>query len=118
MTPVKVGIATIGDKGLQDQVSQTFGRTETFTIVSIENDKVKEVRVLENSAFSLSHGRGPVVIRLLIKERVNVVIASEFGPGLSVLLEQHGIKRVKVKPKTPVTNVIREFAFSFAQTRY
>ena len=113
MTATKVAIATVADKGLHDQVSQVFAKTETFTIVAIEDNKVRDVKVLKNPAATLSRGRGPVVVKLLVKEGVNVVIASEFGPGISALLEQRRIKKMKVKPKTPVIDVVREFAFSF-----
>lgn len=113
MTATKVGVATVTDKGLHDQVSSVFAKTETFTIVAIEDTKVRDVKVLKNQVATLSRGRGPVVVKLLVKEGVNVVIASEFGPGISALLEQRQIKRMKVKPKTPVIDVVREFAFSF-----
>jgi len=113
MTNMKIAIATTGDKGLHDQVSPVLARTKTFTIVEIKDNKVGQVKVLKNPAASLSRGRGPVVIRLLEKEGVNVVIASEFGTGLSALLDQRRIQKFAVKPKTPVIDVVREFAFSF-----
>lgn len=113
MTTMKVAIATVDDEGLHDQVSPVLARTKTFTIVEIKDTKVGQVKVLKNPAASLSRGRGPVVIRLLEKEDINVVIASEFGMGLSALLDQHRIQKFAVKPKTPVMDVVREFAFSF-----
>lgn len=112
MSVTKVAIATINDKGLHDQVSEAFAKAKTFTLVNIEDNKVKDVKIVKNPAASKTHGRGPVVVQTLLDHNVNVVIGSEFGPGISAMLDKHRIRRMKVKPKTPVIDVVREFAFS------
>jgi predicted Fe-Mo cluster-binding NifX family protein len=50
MSVTKVAIATINDKGLHDQVSETFARAKTFTLVNIEDNTVKAVKVVKNPA--------------------------------------------------------------------
>lgn len=112
MNVTKVAIATVSDKGLKDQVSTAFAKTETFTIIELENSKVKGVEIVKNPAVSLERGRGPLVVQTLKKCNVNVAIASEFGPGVSATLEKHRIQKIIVKPGTPVMDVVREFAFS------
>jgi len=106
-------IPTKGKGGLEDVVSDVFGGANTFTLVNIENNKVKDVKIVKNPAASKTHGRGPVVVQTLLDHNVNVVIASEFGAGISAMLDKHRIRRMKVEPKTPVMDVVREFAFSF-----
>ena len=66
MSVTRVAIGTTGNKGLHDQVSEAFARSKTFTLVNIENNKVKHVRVVKNPAASKPHGRGPVVIQTLL----------------------------------------------------
>lgn len=113
MSAMKVAIATVSRKGLNDQVSTAFARTQTFTIIEVKDNKVKNVKVIMNPAVSQSHGRGPLVVQTLVGQGVNVVIASEFGPSVSAMLDMHRIRKIIVKPKTPVMDVIRELAFSF-----
>jgi len=113
MSVTRVAIGTTGNKGLHDQVSEAFARAKTFTLVNIENNKVKDVKVVKNPAASKTHGRGPIVVQTLLAHNVNVVIGSEFGPGISAMFDKHRIHRMKVEPKTPVMDVVKEFAFSF-----
>jgi len=112
MSITRVAIGTTGDKGLHDQVSEAFARAKTFTLVNIENNKVKDVNVVKNPAASKTRGRGPIVVQILLDHNVNVVIGSEFGPGISAMFDKHRIHRIKVKAKTPVMDVVKEFAFS------
>jgi predicted Fe-Mo cluster-binding NifX family protein len=110
---LRIAIPTKGKGGLKDVASDVFGRANTFTLVNIENNKVKDVKAVKNPAASKTHGRGPVVVQALLDHNVNVVIGSEFGPGISAMLDKHQIRRMKVEPETPVMDVVREFAFSF-----
>jgi predicted Fe-Mo cluster-binding NifX family protein len=49
MSITRVAIGTMGDKGLHDQVSEVFAQAKTFTVVNIENNKVKDSE--ESSCF-------------------------------------------------------------------
>ena len=40
--------------------------------------------------------------------QVDLVIATEFGPGASGLLEHHNINRISVRPNTKAADCIRE----------
>ncbi len=106
MKAVKVAIATKGNKGLKDEVSNVFGRAKTFTIVEMDNGEVKSVNVLGNPAADYKFGAGPIVVKTLIDMKVDVVVASEFGMGASTLLDQHGISKLKVEPGDIVEKVL------------
>jgi predicted Fe-Mo cluster-binding NifX family protein len=114
MNTVKVAIATVDKKGLRDQVSAAFARTPTFTLVEIRDNKVKNVKTIVNPAASKSHGRGPLAVQTLSRN-VSTVVASEFGPSVSAMLDAHRIHKLMVKPKTPVIDVIKELRFAFSQ---
>jgi predicted Fe-Mo cluster-binding NifX family protein len=111
MSTVKVAIATVNKKGLRDQVSTAFARTPTFTIVEIKKNKVRDVEVIVNPAVSKSHGRGPVAVHTLVSRKVKTVAASEFGPSVSAMLDAYRIRKLLVKPKTPVILVIKKLGF-------
>jgi len=104
---VRIAIPTKGKGGLEDVVSDVFGRANTFTIVDIEKGAIKNVKVLENSAVSYQHGAGPIVVKMLIDSGVNMVIAAEFGPGVSTLLDQHSVTKITVKPGIKVADSIQ-----------
>ena len=108
MGKLRIAISTKGQGGLEDVVSNVFGRAKTFTIMDVEQDAIKNVKVLENPAASYKHGVGPIVVKMLVDSNVNLVIAPEFGPGASVLLEQHNIEKVSMKAGTIVSEAIRK----------
>lgn len=108
MQKIKMAVPTGGDKGVEDVVSEVFGRAKTFTIVEISEGSVGGVQVVENPAVSYKHGAGPIVVKMLVDMGVNVVAAREFGPGASALLEQHNVKKVTVKPGIKVSEAIEK----------
>jgi predicted Fe-Mo cluster-binding NifX family protein len=105
---LKIAIPTKGQGGLDDVVSDVFGRANTFTIVDIEEVTIKNVRVLENPAVSYQHGAGPIVVKMLIDAKVNMAIAAEFGPGVSTLLDQHSVRKITVLAGTDVSESIKK----------
>jgi len=108
MTGLRIAIATKGQEGLGDIVSEVFGRANNFTIIDVEEGAIKNVKVLENPAVSYQHGAGPIVVKMLVDANVNLVIAPEFGPGASTLLEQHNIEKVPMKADTVVSEAVRK----------
>ena len=104
----RIAVATDGKDGLEDAVSNVFGRAKTFTIVDVEDEKIIGVSVLENPALSYRHGAGPIAIKMLIDDSVEVVLSNELGVGASDILKQHNIIYIQVKPGTNVGKVTKE----------
>ena len=109
MQEIKLAVPTRGSEGIEDVVSEVFGRAKTFTIIDIDGKEVKKVEVLQNPAAAYKHGSGPIAVKMLIDMGVNTVIAGEFGPGVSTLLEQFNVARVEVKRNTRVSEAIQAF---------
>jgi predicted Fe-Mo cluster-binding NifX family protein len=107
MGRVKLALATNGSKGLGDEIADAFALAKTFTIATVEGNKV-HFEVLKNPAETLSYGRGRRVVQMLKEKGVDIVVASEFGPGASALLEQSRIRKVVVRAGTVVGDIIRE----------
>jgi len=104
---IRIAIPTKGDKGVEDIVSDVFGRSETFTIVDISDGTIRNVKVVKNPAASYKHGAGPIVVKMLADMEVTAVTAREFGLGASTLLDQNNIKKFEVKADTPVREAIK-----------
>ncbi len=107
MSKLRIAVATYGSKGLEDNVSQVFGRAKTFTIIDTEDEKITSTRTLENSASSYHHGAGPIAVKMLIDEGAEVVLANELGFGASELLKQHNIRVISIKPGTKVEDAAK-----------
>ena len=105
---VRVAIATEGERGLEDVVSNVFARAKTFTIVDMDRGKVKNSKIIKNPAVSYKCGAGPIVVKTLADLGVNKVVASEFGPGASTLLEQLSVAKVKVNAGSRVSEIIEK----------
>jgi predicted Fe-Mo cluster-binding NifX family protein len=108
MVKRKIAVATEGKNGLGDTVSNVFGRAKTFTVVETEEEEVINVSVLENPALSYSHGAGPIAIKMLIDDGVEVVLANELGVGASEILKQHNITYIPAKPGANVGETVKK----------
>lgn len=81
---MKIAIST--DNG---QVSAHFGRCPSFTIANIENDRVKNKKVIDNP------GHHPGFLpEFLSKEGVSCIIAGGMGHRAQDLFNSSGIKTV------------------------
>ena len=108
MGKLRIAVATNEKNGLGDVVSNVFGRARTFTIVDAEDEKITGVSVVENSAVSYHHGAGPIAVKMLVDEGVEVVLANELGIGASELLKQHNITIIPVKAGTNVGDATKK----------
>ena len=108
MVKLKIAVPTKAYAGLEDFVSEVFGKAKTFTIVEVENGQIRNVHVIDNPAASYDYGSGPVAVKTLADLKVDFVLAAELGPGASGLLEHHNIRKVLVKPNTKVSDAVKE----------
>jgi len=106
MERVKLAVPTKGDGGLEDSISDVFGRAGRFTILEITNGSIANVEVVENPAASYKHGAGPIAVKMLTDMGVTAVVAREFGPGVSTLLEQNNIRKFKVDADISVREAV------------
>jgi len=108
MGKLRIAVPTKTHAGLEDVVSEVFGKAKTFTIVDVEDGEVKNVQVVDNPAASYEYGSGPVAVKTLADLKVNLVMAGELGPGASSLLEHHNIQKLSVKPNTKVAESVKQ----------
>lgn len=108
MGKIRIAVPTKAYAGLGDTVSEVFGKTKTFTIVEVEDNQVKKVRVIDNPAASYEYGSGPIAVKTLADLKVNFVMAAEIGPGASGLLDHQNIEKVLVRSNIKVADVIKK----------
>ena len=108
MGKYRIAVATNGNNGLEDVVSKVFGRAKTFTIINVEDEKIKGVTVVEKPSGSYKQGAGPIVAKMLIDKGADLVLAYVLGFGAAGLLKQHNLKHIPIKPNTKVGNAVKE----------
>lgn len=105
---IRVAVACQGRGGLDDFVSMRFGRAPTFTIIDIEDSKIKNVRIEPNRFIYQPHGVGIAVAQFMTNIGVNVVVAGRFGPNAMQVLQSLGIKLITVPSNTTVRKALRQ----------
>lgn len=102
----RIAVATNGKNGLQDTVSEVFGRANTFTIIDVEKREVQISKVIQNPALSYEHGAGPIAVKELVDSKVDLVIAPQLGHGASSILEHHGVAVMSAEAGTSVRKAV------------
>jgi len=105
---LRVAIPTKNPGGLGGEVDEVFSRAPVFTIVDMNDGEPRKVTIIENAAKSFSHGVGPVSVKILSDNHVELLLAPEIGIGTSTLLEELGIRYVKVEKGAKVSKLLRE----------
>lgn len=84
---MKVCIPTMGNSGLNEQVSSHFGRAPTFTIVNTETN---EVKVIPNQSDHMGGAGKPP--EHLSQAGVDVMLCAGLGPRAVQMFEGYGIE--------------------------
>jgi predicted Fe-Mo cluster-binding NifX family protein len=103
---MKVAIPTKSDKGLEDIVSDFFGKAKTYTILEVSDGSVINVETIDNPASDYKHGSGPIAVKMLSEKNIKAVAARELGVGASTLLEMNKIRKIKIKAGIPVKEAV------------
>ena len=93
-------------------VSPIFGRAPSFTIVEIEEKKIKNVKVLPNQLLSSPSGVGIAAAQMLANEGVKYILAGRLGPNASSVANQFGMQAITVPPGTKVKDAINQYVLS------
>lgn len=86
----KVAVAT-NQGGLDDQVSQVFGRCQTYTFVETEGGEIKNAEVAQNQNANATSGAGIQAAGFVANQGADAVIAGNFGPNVVSVLKESGV---------------------------
>jgi predicted Fe-Mo cluster-binding NifX family protein len=75
-----------------EMINQHFGRSESFAIITLVDDKIADIH--EVSTTSLAHNHGGLA-NLLLQSEVSLVIAGGIGGGMYNALQQQGLKIIR-----------------------
>jgi len=103
---MKIIVAT-NRGGLEDDVSPVFGRCQTFTIIEAEGSEIKNVEVVPNQFANAVHGAGIQAGQWVVSQKAKAVIAGNFGPNVSSILQQAGIEMIVAQGK--VKEVVEKY---------
>ena len=84
---MKICVPTIGEKGLDEQIGQHFGRVPTYTIIDTNTD---QVTVISNTSEHMG-GMG-LPAEILAKEGINILICQGLGRRAIMLFDQYNIQ--------------------------
>jgi len=103
---LRIAVASEGKQGLNDRVAEKLARAPYYTIIDVEECSVKNVKVVENPAPSFSHGAGPIAVKTLEDEKVEVLIAPKPGGSVQTLLQEHSIRNMTADPGMKVMEAL------------
>lgn len=89
---VIVGIPTFGNKGLNEVMNNRFGRCNSFTFVTIENNEIVEVKSVANDAQGAMGGAGIQAAQIIGNNGATDVIVGNLGPNAANSLNAINIK--------------------------
>jgi predicted Fe-Mo cluster-binding NifX family protein len=84
---MRLGIPSMGKKGLDELVGEHFGRVPTYTLVDLDSDQVE---VIPNTSHHMGgHGNPPEILK---RNGVDVMICQGLGRRAIELFDQIGIE--------------------------
>ena len=89
---VIVGIPTFGDRGLNEVMNNRFGRCNSFTFVTIENNEIVEVKSVANDAQGAMGGSGIQAAQIIGNNGATEVIVGNLGPNAMSSLSALNLK--------------------------
>ncbi|MBY9014213.1 MAG: NifB/NifX family molybdenum-iron cluster-binding protein [Candidatus Lokiarchaeota archaeon] len=88
----KIAIPTCGNGGLNEVMNKRFGRCDSFTFVTIENNQITEVNSIENHAKGGTGGVGIQATQIVGNNSSDEVIVGFLGPNAANSLNALNIK--------------------------
>jgi len=84
---MKIGVPTLGRRGLSEEVSPHFGRAPTFTVYDTGEGTIN---VVDNTSEHMG-GRGKPP-EMLVEHGVEIMLCSGLGPRAIRMFESYGIR--------------------------
>ena len=103
---MRIALPTIGNRKLSNKIADTFSRAPSFTIVTIQNNKIKSVEVIKNPGETPERGSGPLAARTLKDNKVDILLTEDMGPGARNILETLDIQINLVEKGKKVKEVL------------
>jgi predicted Fe-Mo cluster-binding NifX family protein len=83
-------IPTLDEGGLLSDISMHFGKTPYFTFITIEDDEIKNIDVIES--FGKHKGGSKTPAELILSSKADVLICGSLGSKAVSMLRDSGIE--------------------------
>ena len=87
-----IAIPTFRDGGLNEKVHPKFGMCESFTFITLNNNEVTQVKVIENPAVDETRSRGTLAAKIVRSNGAKKLIVKKLGLNASMALNSLKIK--------------------------
>lgn len=87
----KIAIPIISPEDISSKIHEHFGKCDYFAILEVDGDKIVSINYLQDTETKRSRIRG----KLIIDNKVEIVIANDVGPHITVDLLNNDIKLFK-----------------------
>ena len=102
----RIAIPSVGKGGLEGQRSGHFGHCDVFTLVDVEDGKIKSVSTIQNQEHVQGACMAPV--NLLAERRVNALIVGGIGMRPLMGFKQAGIDVYHDAERAEVAPVVED----------
>ena len=87
-----IAIPSHREGGLNEKVHSKFGMCESFTFITIDNNEITQVKVIENSAADETRSRGTLAAKIVRNNGAEKLIVKKLGPNASMALNSLNVK--------------------------
>ena len=90
-----IAIPTFRKGGLNEIVHDKFGRCDSFTFITLDNNEITQVKVIENSAAEETRSAGTLAAKIVRNNGAEKLIISKLGMNASMALDALKVKTFK-----------------------
>jgi len=90
-----IAIPSFRKGGLNEIVHGKFGRCDSFTFVTLDNNEISQVKVIENSAADETRSAGTLAAKIVRNNGAEKLIISKLGMNASMALDALKVKTFK-----------------------
>ena len=90
-----IAIPTFRKGGLNEIVHDKFGRCDSFTFITLDNNEITQVKVIENSAADETRSAGTLAAKIVKNNGAEKLIISKLGMNASMALDALKVKTFK-----------------------
>ncbi len=94
-----IAIPSYREGGLNEIVHPKFGRCDSFTLITVDNNEITQVRVIENSAADETRSAGTIASKIVKNNGAEKLIVTKLGPNASMALNSLNIKTFQAPEK-------------------
>ena len=87
-----IAIPTYREGGLNEKIHPKFGMCESFTFITLVNNEITQVKVIENSAADETRSRGSLAAKIVRNNGAEKLIVKKLGSNASMTLNSLKVK--------------------------